>query len=400
MRVAYLVNQYPMVSHSFIRREIVALEGLGASVLRVASRGWDATLVDPADLAERKKTKYLLEAGVGRLLASLLRTFVSSPMLLLRAAGLAARTARMSSRPLPVHLAYLGQACLLRELAREERVDHVHAHFGTNSTEVAMLCAALGGPRYSFTVHGPEEFDMPAGLHLKEKIERAQFVAAISSFGRSQLYRWIGHAQWNKVKVVRCSVDESFTQVVVPPATESRTAVCVGRLCEQKGQLLLLAAAREMVERGHDIELVLAGDGEMRPELERLVAAYGLQSRVRITGWVSAAEVRSLLLGARALILPSFAEGLPVVIMEAMALGRPVISTRIAGIPELVREGQEGWLVPAGDCQALVDAWIELLQAEPARLQAMGESARRRVALRHSPSEAARKLMQLFGSAA
>ena len=130
MRVAYLVNQYPMVSHSFIRREILALEGQGASVLRVASRGWDATLVDPADLAERKKTKYLLEAGVGRLLASLLRTFVSSPMLLLRAAGLAARTARMSSRPLPVHLAYLGQACLLRELAREERVDHVHAGVG------------------------------------------------------------------------------------------------------------------------------------------------------------------------------------------------------------------------------------------------------------------------------
>lgn len=400
MRIAYLVNQYPMVSHSFIRREILALESLGASVLRVASRGWDATLVDPADLAEREKTQYLLQGGMGPLLASLLRTLVSSPVRFVRASWLAARMARMSSRPLPVHLAYLGQACRLRELARKERVDHVHAHFGTNSTEVAMLCAALGGPRYSFTVHGPEEFDMPAGLHLKEKIERAEFVAAVSSFGRSQLYRWIGHGQWNKVKVVRCSVDESFTQEAAPPVTASRKVVCVGRLCEQKGQLLLLAAAREMVERGHDIELVLAGDGEMRPELERLVEAYGLGSRVRITGWVSAAEVRSLLLEARALILPSFAEGLPVVIMEAMALGRPVISTRIAGIPELVREGREGWLVSAGDCQALVEAWTELLQAEPARLQAMGESARQRVARRHSPSEAARKLMQLFGRAA
>ena len=399
MRVAYLVNQYPMVSHSFIRREILALESLGASVLRVASRGWDATLVDPADLSEREKTQYLLQAGVGRLVTSLLGAFVSSPVRFLRACSLAARMARTSSRPLPVHLAYLGQACRLRDLARKEGIGHVHAHFGTNSTEVAMLCAALGGPRYSFTVHGPEEFDMPAGLHLKEKIERAEFVAAISSFGRSQLYRWIGHEQWSKVKVVHCSVDEGFTQEVAAPATASRRVVCVGRLCEQKGQLLLLAAAREMVERGHDIELVLAGDGEMRPELERLVDAYGLQSRVRITGWVSAAEVRSLILEARALILPSFAEGLPVVIMEAMALGRPVISTRIAGIPELVREGQEGWLVAAGDCQALVDAWTELLAAEPARLQAMGESARRRVAQRHSPSEAARKLMQLFGSA-
>jgi colanic acid/amylovoran biosynthesis glycosyltransferase len=400
MRIAYLVNQYPMVSHSFIRREILALESLGAPVLRVASRGWDATLVDPADLSERERTQYLLRAGVGRLLTSLLGAFVSSPVRFLRACLLAARMARMSSRPLPVHLAYLGQACRLRDLARKEGIDHVHAHFGTNSTEVAMLCAALGGPRYSFTVHGPEEFDMPAGLHLKEKIERAEFVAAISSFGRSQLYRWIGHEQWSKVKVVHCSVDEGFTQEVAAPATASRMVVCVGRLCEQKGQLLLLAAAREMVGRGHDIELVLAGDGEMRPELERLVDAYGLRSRVRITGWVSAAEVRALLLDARALILPSFAEGLPVVIMEAMALGRPVISTRIAGIPELVREGQEGWLVAAGDCQALVDAWTELLGAEPSRLQAMGESARRRVAQRHSPSEAARKLMRLFGSAA
>ena len=400
MRIAYLVNQYPMVSHSFIRREILALESLGASVLRVASRGWDATLVDPADLAEREKTRYLLQGGAGSLLASLLRTFLSSPVRFLQASWLAARMARMSSRPLPVHFAYLGQACRLRDLARKERIGHVHAHFGTNSTEVAMLSAALGGPRYSFTVHGPEEFDMPAGLHLKEKIERAEFVAAVSSFGRSQLYRWIGHGQWDKVKVVRCSVDESFTQEAAVPATASRKVVCVGRLCEQKGQLLLLAAAREMVERGHDIELVLAGDGEMRPELERLVDAYGLRSRVRITGWIGAAEVRSLLLEARALILPSFAEGLPVVIMEAMALGRPVISTRIAGIPELVREGREGWLVSAGDCQALVEAWTELLQAEPARLQAMGESARQRVARRHSPSEAARKLMQLFGGTA
>ncbi|HSV77816.1 MAG TPA: glycosyltransferase family 4 protein [Ramlibacter sp.] len=398
--VAYLVNLYPGVSHSFIRSEILALEALGASVLRVASRGWIHELVDPADVAECAKTHYLLQEGAGRLLASALRAFASSPGRFLRATWLAASMARLSHRSFPIHLAYLAQACRLRELARERGVSHVHAHFGTNSTEVAMLCAALGGPRYSFTVHGPEEFDMPAALHLKEKVERAEFVAAISSFGRSQLYRWIGHEHWPKVKVVHCSVDASYEQAPAAPGPTSKRVVCVGRLCEQKGQMLLLAAAREMVRRGHDIELVLAGDGPMRPELERLIAEYGLASRVRITGWVSGEQVRALLLEARALILASFAEGLPVVLMEAMALARPVITTRIAGIPELVRDGQDGWLVPAGDCWALVDAWTRLLDCAPARLLAMGESARQRVLQRHSAAAAARKLAHLFGSPA
>ncbi|MCD6078524.1 MAG: colanic acid biosynthesis glycosyltransferase WcaL [Ramlibacter sp.] len=399
MRVAYLVNQYPKVSHSFIRREILALEAMGTSVLRVASRGWKDALVDRADEEERRKTHYLLQHA-GPLLSASLRVFLDSPRRFVQAARCAIGMARMSPRPWPVHLAYLAQACLLRELTQREGVAHVHAHFGTNGTEVAMLCARLGGPPFSFTVHGPEEFDMPAGLHLGEKVQAASFVAAISSFGRSQLYRWIPHAHWPKVKVVRCGVDEAFTQAVqdVPPA--SRMVVCVGRLCEQKGQMLLLSAAREMARRGEDFELVLAGDGEMRAELERLIDAYQLRDRVRITGWVSGQQVRELLLQARALILPSFAEGLPVVIMEAMALARPVITTSIAGIPELVRDGQEGWLVPAGDCAALVQAWTDLMRAEPSRLEAMGSSARERVTRRHSAAGGARKLMQFFGGAA
>jgi colanic acid/amylovoran biosynthesis glycosyltransferase len=400
MRVAYLVNQYPKVSHSFIRREIRALEALGTSVFRVASRGWGDTLVDAADQDERAKTHYLLQHGMAPLLASSLRVFVASPLRFLRAARRAVGMARMAPRPLPVHLAYLAQACRLRELAQRERVGHVHAHFGTNSAEVAMLCAELGGPPFSFTVHGPEEFDMPAGLHLGEKAQRAAFVAAVSSFGRSQLYRWMPHELWPKVKVVRCGVDDAFGEAAhaIPP--ESRMVVCVGRLCEQKGQGLLLSAAREMAARGMEFQLVLAGDGEMRAELEGLIDAYGLRSRVHITGWVSGEQVRSLLLASRGLILPSFAEGLPVVIMEAMALGRPVITTQIAGIPELVRHGEEGWLVPAGDCHALVQAWKELLEADAARLDALGRSARERVARRHSASAGARKLIGLFGGAA
>ncbi|MET0544034.1 MAG: glycosyltransferase family 4 protein [Variovorax sp.] len=398
MRVAYLVNQYPKVSHSFIRREILALEALGASVLRVASRGWNDVVVDPADEEERRKTHYLLQQGGAPLLAASLRVFMASPRRFLRAARRAVAMARMSPRPLPVHLAYLAQACRLCELARDEGVGHVHSHFGTNAAEVALLCSELGGPAFSFTVHGPEEFDMARGLHLGDKVQQATFVAAVSSFGRSQLYRWIPHADWPKVKVVHCGIDEGFSRHTHAAAPESRMVVCVGRLCEQKGQSLLLAAAREMSRRGIDFQLVLAGDGEMRAQLEGLIDAYDLRDRVRITGWVSGEQVRTLLLQSRGLILPSFAEGLPVVVMEAMALARPVIGTHIAGIPELVRHGQEGWLVPAGDCAALVHAWSELLEADADRRQAMGCSARERVLRRHSAATGARKLMQLFGS--
>ncbi|MBK6005159.1 glycosyltransferase [Ramlibacter ginsenosidimutans] len=397
MRVAYLVNQYPKVSHSFIRREILALEAMGVAVLRIASRGWSDTIVDEADHEERRKTQYLLRDGLGPLLAASARAMLASPGRFLRAAQLAVRMARMSPRPAPVHLAYLAQACLMRELLLREGVAHVHAHFGTNPAEVAMLCAELGGPPFSFTVHGPEEFDAPAGLHLSEKIERAAFVAAVSSFGRSQLFRWVPHAQWPKVKVVRCGIEQRFAEPGPVVSNDSRMLVCVGRLCEQKGQALLLAAARDMAARGLDFELVLAGDGEMRGELQDLIDAYGLGDRVRITGWVSGDEVRSLLLQSRGLVLASFAEGLPVVIMEAMALARPVISTLIAGIPELVRPGQEGWLVPAGDCSALARACTELLLADPRRLEKMGLSARERVLQRHSADGGARKLAQHFG---
>jgi glycosyltransferase involved in cell wall biosynthesis len=172
----------------------------------------------------------------------------------------------------------------------------------------------------------------------------------------------------------------------------------VGRLCEQKGQLLLLEAAAILHRRGIDFELVLAGDGEMRAEVERAIARDGLASKVTITGWISSSQVREQLLGSRALVLPSFAEGLPVVIMEAMALTRPVISTFVAGIPELIRPGLDGWLVPAGDTQALADAMARCLGEDVESLERMGRHARERVLARHDVDSEAAKLRTAFGA--
>lgn len=396
MRVAYFINQYPKVSHSFIRREIQALEALGVEVSRYAVRGWADEVVDPADKAEQGRTRYLLQRGLWGLFTALWACLWAAPGRFMAALKLAWQCSRGADRPWPYHLVYLAEACQLLRWLQEQPVSHVHAHFGTNSAEVVMLAHALGGPGYSFTVHGPEEFDKPQALHLARKIARSRFVVAISSFGRSQLWRWLPHSQWGKVQVVHCGLDAAFHQVLHSPVPDVPRLVCVGRLCEQKGQLLLVEAARQLRDQGVKLELVLAGDGEMRPDIERLVAEYGLQQQVRITGWVSAEQVRAELQAARALVLPSFAEGLPVVIMEAMALYRPVLTTYVAGIPELVEPGRHGWLFPAGDVAALAHAMRVCLYASPDALQIMGLAAQLRVRERHDVRAEAAKLAALF----
>lgn len=399
LRVAYLINQYPKVSHSFIRREIAALERLGVVVQRVAVRGWHDALADPEDLQERQRTRYLLQAGLLGLLPATLRCLLTRPRRFGSALALAWRMSRGADRALPYHLMYLMEACLLLAWLQQGGAQHVHAHFGTNGAEVAMLVAALGGPGYSFTVHGPEEFDKPLALGLAHKICNARFAVAISSYGRSQLYRWIDHAQWPKVQVVHCGLEaDYFEQPVVPPPAEPRL-VCVGRLCEQKGQLLLVQALAQLVARGVAVRLVLAGDGEMRADLEALIAQLGLQAHVSITGWISAAQVRAELLQARALVLPSFAEGLPVVIMEAMALHRPVLTTTVAGIPELLQHLQHGWLFAPGSVTALADAMAACLAASSAQLAAMGEAGHQRVRKRHAIDTEAARLAHLFDQA-
>ncbi len=396
MKVAYLVNQYPHVSHSFIRREIAALEGLGISVERFSVRASGADLVDPADQAERGRTHILLGAGLLGLLGALLGTMVTRPWRWFRALRRAVRLGQRSERGVLRHLAYLAEACVLLRRLRRCGATHLHAHFGTNSASVALLTRLLGGPPYSFTVHGPEEFDRPDSLSLTDKIENAAFVVGVSSFGRSQLYRWCALPHWPKVQVVRCGVDAAFLSAGPQPVPETARLVCVGRLAEQKGQLLLLEALGRLQAEGVGFEMVLAGDGPMRRDVERRIGELGLGERVRITGWVSNDRVRQELLAARALVLPSFAEGLPVVLMEALALGRPVVTTYIAGIPELVENGVDGWVVPAGSVDALADALKQALRANPDRLAELGREGAKRATAMHDAVQEAARLAALF----
>ena len=396
MRIAYFINQYPKVSHSFIRREILALERQGFEVQRIALRGWDAQLVDAEDVSEQAQTHYVLQGGVKALAGPVLQVLRAQPRRFFSTLWLALRMGQRADRPWPYHVIYLFEACRLLSWLQAFDARHVHAHFGTNSTEVVMLAHALGGPAYSFTVHGPEEFDKPQFIHLGEKVRRAAFVAAISSYGRSQLFRWVEHAHWEKVKVVHCGLERAFHEVAAVAVPSVPRLVCVGRLCEQKGQLLLLEAARKLAAQGVVFEIVLAGDGEMRAEIETLIARHGLQAQVRITGWISSDQVRAQILAARALVLPSFGEGLPVVIMEAMALRRPVLTTYVAGIPELVRQGENGWLFPAGAVDELAVALADCLAQPVEVLQRMGDAAYQRVLERHDIDTEAAKLAELF----
>jgi colanic acid/amylovoran biosynthesis glycosyltransferase len=396
MNIAYLVNQYPKISHSFIRREILALERQGYKVQRLAMRGWKDELRDEEDIRERAVTRYVLQDGALAMAMDVVRMAVKRPGRFARALALACKIGLRADRPLPLHLIYLAEACRIVPWMAAHGARHLHAHFGTNSTEVAMLASMLGGPAYSFTVHGPEEFDKPELLWLGEKIRRSAFVVAVSSFGRSQLFRWAAYADWAKVQVVHCGIDPGFHAVAPRPSPAAPRLVCVGRLCEQKGQMLLVRAVQAVVAKGIPIHLVLAGDGEMRGEIEALIAANDLGSHISITGWINGDQVREEMLSARAMVLPSFAEGLPVVVMEAMALRRPVLTTYIAGIPELVRHGETGWLFPAGDVEALAAALEACLAATPAQLEAMGEAGHQRVLARHAVDTEAAKLAQLM----
>ena len=400
LKLAYILNTYPHLSHSFIRRELQALERGSASVLRLAMRRADVALVDPADQAEAARTEYVLDRGAMGLIGATLAQFARHPAGFLRALGLAIRCGRASDRGVARHLIYLTEAAQVVRRCRQEDVQHMHAHFGTNGATVAMLAHALGGPGYSFTVHGPEEFDAPRDLSLGLKLDRAAFGVAVSQFGRSQLKRWADFPTWARLKVVHCAIEpDVFPAEPVPLPDGPLKLVSIGRFAEQKGQMILIEAMAELRKTLPDVHLSLVGDGEMRSILETAIAAQGLQGSITLTGWLAEDGVQGEIAAAHALVMPSFAEGLPMVVMEAMACARPVIATHVAGIPELVLPGRTGWLVPAGDVTALVGAVQELAETSPEMRTAMGKAGRDRVLQRHDVDVEAKKLAGYFRAA-
>jgi glycosyltransferase involved in cell wall biosynthesis len=376
LRLAYLTTKYPNVSHTFIRRELREIERRGHTLLRIAIRKSDAALFDPLDREENEKTIHLLSLPAWSHLLRLLWVIISRPLKFGDALRTAIKMGLSSDRGVIKHLAYLAEACSTLVILRRNVIAHVHVHFGTNATAVARLIRRCGGPSYSFTVHGPTEFDAAIAFDLKGKIADAAFVIAITDFCSAQLKRWSDPIHWPKIHVVGCTVGDDFFDALKPVDPHNRTFVCVGRLTPQKGQLTLIDAFAELINGGVEARLIFVGDGELRKAIEEKVIAARLSDYVTITGFVSEAQVRHYITSSRALVLPSFAEGLPMVIMEAFALGRTVVSTYIAGIPELVRAPENGWLVPAGSVSRLSEALLEVLSTPAEKLSKMAMRGR------------------------
>ena len=400
VKIAYLINTYPRASQTFIRREIRAMERLDFLIHRFAMRSDRAALVDLADKDEDARTEHVLEAGrpvlVMAALWGLAQRGAWASLKLALACGARGAGGGDGTGGRLRHLFYWIEAAYVVRRCKTLGIVHLHAHFGTNSTTVAMLAHALGGPRFSFTVHGPEEFDAPLALSLSEKMSRAAFTVAISSFGRSQLYRWIGTEIWPRLKVVHCGIEPEAFAKPAPMPSGGPHLVAIGRLTSQKGFGLLIEALALAKGRLPGMHLTLVGDGPLRVSLQAQVAASGLSGQVSFAGWQDETGVRAALAQAQALVLSSFAEGLPMVVMEAMAAGRPVIATSIAGIPELVIPGHTGWLVPAGDATALASAITAMAAVSPERLDEMGRLARDRVLDRHDIDNEAEVLADLI----
>jgi colanic acid/amylovoran biosynthesis glycosyltransferase len=395
MKIAYLMNTYPLISTTFIRREIHALEELGVQVERFAVREWAEDLVDPMDIQERDRTSYLLTGNQSGLIGSFIREFVVNPRGLFRGLTTAYRLWRDAGEGFVRHSAYLLEAVSLRQRMAAAQLQHVHVHFGTNAATVAMLSLAMGGGTYSFTAHGPDEFMDPARSRYDLLVHHSAFVAAISNFCRVQLARIAGMECWDKIEIVPCALDLREFPKGPENADRSQHLVCIGRLCPQKAQTLFPDAVEPLSDEFPGLKVVLVGDGETRAEIELKIAEKGLQKHFELLGWCSNEEVRARLMGARAMLLPSFAEGLPVSIMEAFALRTPVISTYIAGIPELV-DSSCGWIIPAGDVSALTASIRSCLTTEDQALNSMGDIGRSRVEARHDVRRSAALLRDCF----
>jgi colanic acid/amylovoran biosynthesis glycosyltransferase len=401
MRIGYLASHYPAVSHAFVLREIRALRRTGVEVETFSiHRAASDQLLAKADREEAERTYAALPVRPLELIISHLSALARAPERYLATLALALRRANPGLRGRLWGLFYFAETMLVWRAAERRGVRHLHAVFADVASDVALLVTHYGGAEWSWSiaVHGPVEFYDVHLNHLPEKLADVRFAVAISDFGRSQLMALGSDDRWDDMHVVRCGIDpEAFP----PPrgrGSGQAEILCVGRLIHFKGQSLLLHALAELRRRGIDARLTLAGTGPKERELELLAGRLGLGDRVRFLGAVGQDRLREVYLAADVFCLPSMAEGLPVVLMEAMAHELPVVTTRIMGIAELVEDGAVGTLVPPGRLDAIVDA-LEKLLRDPELRARLGREGRRKVLAEFDVNASARRLRDVLTAA-
>jgi colanic acid/amylovoran biosynthesis glycosyltransferase len=384
-RLAYLVSQLPALSHTFILREITELRRRGFSI-RVASINAPdrpPSALTHVERTEAGQTYYVKRAGIAGALAAHAATLVTHPAAWLRGAAAALRLGGADARGSLLHFFYFTEALMVARWMRQARCTHLHVHFASAASTVALIVHRAFATPFSVTVHGPDEFYAVDRHHLRQKVEAAAFVLCIGHYARSQLQLVSPARHWHKIEIARLGVDPThFT-----PARHTRgkrfEILCVGRLVAAKGQFVLIDAARKLVADGGDVTVRFVGNGPDRDALAAHIRNAGLAGRVRLEGGIDQDRIGEFYARADCFVLASFAEGIPVVLMEAMAMGVPCVTTRITGIPELIRDGIDGLLVAPSDSDSLAAAIADLMR-DPALCRRLAANARATVVARYN----------------
>lgn len=406
--IGYLTAEYPKVSHTFIDREVAALRRLGVDVRTLSVRRTPPErLFSEADHEAVAETFAILPVAPARLLGAHLRAAAAHPHRYLRTLRRALALSAGGARAGLWQLFYFAEAIVLWQECRRRGIGHLHAHFANVASAVAMLVAEYGaedGLDWSFTMHGPTEFDDVTRFALAEKIRSASFVACISDYCRAQMMRLVEPQWWDRLRVVRCGLDPDELPAPAPAAPADPTAasgplhvLTIGRLVPDKGQSLLLRAVAGLRRSGVPAVLTVIGNGPDEAPLRRAARRLGVAEHVEFTGALGQPQVAERLRTADVFCLPSFAEGLPVVLMEAMAAQVPVVATRIAGVGELVEDGVSGLLVAPGRADLLEGA-LARLAADPMLRHRLAAAGRERVLAAHDVNRSARLLAALFAT--
>ena len=397
-RIGYVLKRFPRISETFVAAELIELERQGEHVTVFALSRPDEPFEHGFVQGLRAQVVYLPHRPLrqpGRVLRALASAWRRAPRGWLRAARSALAPPSLKG------WRKLLQATVLRRELELERIDHVHAHFATSAARLASLARLMDGPTYSVTAHAKDIFhEEVESVRLREKLAGAAFVATVSEANADYLAPLLGS---RRPLVVSNAVD--LARLGAPEAN-GRTAdvvLSVARLIEKKGLGDLVAASGILRRRGlvHTVELV--GDGPLREELEAAGAREG--TTVRFHGALPSEQVLRLYRRAAVFCLPCVVaasgdrDGLPTSVLEAMALGVPVVTTPLNGLAEAVVDGETGLLVPGHDPAALADA-LELLLVDPALRERLATAARRRVEERFSLSRSVEQLRALFPEAA
>jgi colanic acid/amylovoran biosynthesis glycosyltransferase len=375
--IAYLVSRYPAVNHTFVLREVIALREAGVPVEVIAIRGDDRapSEVTAIERDERQRTFYILPVRA-RFFAAHVRTFAIRPRGYLRGLVSALRLAGSDLGRVLAYVAYFAEAVVAGHHACRAGASHVHSHFAST---VALLMARVFPVTVSYTIHGPDEFNDVHRFRMREKVASARFVIAISHYARSQIMRASDAKHWQRIEVCRLGVDpERFGARTRRLPHETKEILCVARLAPVKAQRLLMLAVARLRSRGRNVRLRLVGPGPDRVELESAAEQLHLGDVVVFEGPCHQDRILDLYRRADVFALASFAEGVPVVLMEAMAMEIPCVATWVNGIPELIEPDVSGVLVAPADDVALADA-LERVLVDEEFARRLGTEARKRV---------------------